>query len=345
MRYGSVPRSFPEWLAFKAGVVPIPILDTVLPAVQGRALIAAGRAGVLRALAEKPDSVADLAARLKLDAECLRLVLRVLESMRYVRRRGDQWSLTRMGKKYFGPQATESYEAFVDYGEAMWRYIDRLGDVLQSGKGIDFHEGQDTQEWTSYQRSMLENARSFAWFVTANTPVAPGARLCLDIAGSHGYVGAMLCEKHPGLRSVVLDRPEALATARELGRGLPWHEHVTFREGDLLRSDFAGEPDVVLLSNILHHFSAETNRAILRRVHQALKPGGAVSIFEIETPPEDAPVDAAGEGFALFFRVTSTSTCFRGEDYTSWLREAGFQNVRVLRSFRMPSRMLVVGRA
>ncbi|MEY4515139.1 MAG: hypothetical protein RLZZ450_7261, partial [Pseudomonadota bacterium] len=54
---------------------------------------------------------------------------------------------------------------------------------------------------------------------------------------------------------------------------------------------------------------------------------------------------AIGDGFALYFRISSTSTCFRGEDYAGWLREAGFLQVRVVRSLRMPSRVLVTGRA
>ena len=40
------------------------------------------------------------------------------------------------------------------------------------------------------------------------------------------------------------------------------------------------------MCNILHHFSEETNRAILKKVHAALRPGGSVGIFDIETPEE-----------------------------------------------------------
>ncbi len=342
MRYTIHPSNLLEWFALKAGSVPRPILDTTLPIIQARALMAANSCGVLRKLAERDMTAPELATVLGLDRECLTLLLRVIAGLDYVARIGSKWALTTHGRRYFGPAAPESYEAFVEYGAAQWRFVEDLEDVLRSGKGIDFHAQQTPAEWQAYQRSMLENAKAFGWFVAQHTPVPSGALSCLDLAGSHGYVGGLLCERHPPMRSTVMDRREALATARTLGEGTSWHRHVNFQEGDLLKDDYGRDRDVVLLCNILHHFSAETNGEVLRRVHDALKPGGAVSIFEIESPEEGQKTDAAGDGFALYFRITSTSTCFRASDYTAWLLQGGFQQPRVVRSIQMPSRMLVV---
>src|SRR5262249_58765995 len=100
---------------------------------------------------------------------------------------------------------------------------------------------------------------------------------------------------------------------------------IAYAGGNLLPDSFgAGALDVALMCNILHHFSADTNRGILARVHAALKPAGTAAIFDIETAPATAPPEAAADAFSLFFRVTSTSACFRGADYESWLNDAGF---------------------
>lgn len=345
MRYGIKPANPAEWLALTLGKIPLPIVDTLVPMVQVRALMAAANSGVLARLASAPASASELAAALSLDPDCLEMVLRVVDSMGYVHRSGSSWSLTAMARRYFGPDATESYEAFVEYCIPQWHFVEQLDGVLRTGHGIDFHEHQTAEEWGAYQRAMLENAKGFAWFVVENTPVRSGAASCLDIAGAHGLVGAMLCEKHPPMRSTVVDRAEALATSRRIGEQEPWGRLVTYREGDVLTADFGSGHDVVLLANILHHFSADTKVEILKRVRAALKPGGTVSIFEIEAPGAGDPAEAAGDALALFFRITSTSACYRGDDYVSWLRAAGFAAPRVVRSFRMPSRMLVVAAA
>src|SRR5262249_7138419 len=120
---------------------------------------------------------------------------------------------------------------------------------------------------------------------------------------------------------------------------------VSYREGDLLTSDFGSGHDVVLLANILHHFTSDMKVEILKRVQAALKPGGTVSIFDIEAPRAGEPPEVAGDALALYFRITSTSACYRGDDYVSWLNAAGFKSARVVRSFRMPSRMLIVAAA
>ena len=112
---------------------------------------------------------------------------------------------------------------------------------------------------------------------------------------------------------------------------------------DRLKDEY-GEADVVILANILHHFSPSVNREILGRARRALKPGGSIGIFDIEAPGKDSPPEAAGDAAALFFRITSNSACFSGEDYTGWLAESGFSKPRVVRSLLLPSRLLAVAR-
>ncbi len=265
--------------------------------------------------------------------------------MGYVELRSGTWSLTHAGRRFFGPKAVEPYEAFVQYGPAQWKMIERLEEVLKSGQGIDFHDSHTAEEWKIYQAAMFENARAFAWFVVDNVPVKAGAKRCIDIAGSHGWVGAALAKKHVGLRSTVLDRREALPTARTIAREHGYADTVAFEEGDLRSGSFGDAIDVALLCNILHHFPAEQNREILKRLRGSMTKGATAAIFEIETPREDAAPDAAGDAFALYFRITSTSTCFRADDYIAWLGEAGFANARAVRSVRMPSRVLVVAEA
>ncbi|MDB4975882.1 MAG: O-methyltransferase family 2 [Myxococcaceae bacterium] len=342
MRYGTIPTRAAEWLALRLGQVPTPMLDTLLGPMQTRTLLAAQRFGLLARLSSRA-SVSTLARELALDEECLGLVLRVLQAMRYVRKRGDTWELSRHGRRYFGPGAPKPCSAFIEHAASQWTMMERLDDVLQSGRGVDFHEHQSQADWDAYQRAMLENAQTFAWFVADNVPVPRGATRCVDLAGSHGFVGAALCRKHRGLRSLVLDRAEALPYAEKLASEYGYDELVRFEEGDVRALPLQEPVDVALLCNILHHFSAAENSQILASVRRSMKPGGSLAIFEIEPPASDAPPDAAGDGLALYFRISSTSACFRGAEYVAWLTGAGFVDTRVVRSVRMPSRMLVLG--
>jgi hypothetical protein len=339
-----IPTRWVERLALRLGQAPQPVLDTLLAPLQARALMAAQRAGVLARLDRAPAPAATLARELGLDAECLTLVLRVLCAMGYVVQRGTIFRLSALGRRHFGARASAPFAAFVDYGPPQWTMIEQLDDVLRTGRGIDFHDRQTPDEWDAYQRAMFENAQSFAAWLTRELPVRRGAEHCSDLAGAHGYVGAALCRKHRGLRSTVYDRAEALPRAAELARQHHYDDVVRFEAHDIRHDALAQGVDVSLLCNILHHFPAPQNRAILQRVRASMRPGGTVAVFEIETPHASAAPEAASDGFALYFRISSSSTCFRGDDYAQWLREAGFVDVRAVRSVRLPSRVLVVGR-
>ena len=344
MRYGIIATRAAEKLALLLGKVPTPMVDAVLAPMQTRTLMVAQRCGLLTRLGAGPASVSMLASELSLDEECLGLVLRVLQVMEYAAVERGQWRLSRQGQRFFGPRAALPCSAFLEHAYSQWTMMERLDDVLKTGRGVDFHEHQTPADWDAYQRAMLENARAFAWFVAEQVPLREGATECLDLAGSHGFVGATLCRKHAGLRSTVLDRREALPQARELAR-LHGYEHlVRFEEGDVRELARTPPVDVALLCNILHHFSAQESADILARVRRSLRSGGSVAIFEIEAPTADAAPDAAGDGLALYFRISSTSACFRAQDYLTWLRETGFVDLRVVRSLRLPSRVLVLGR-
>ena len=345
MRYGTIPRGLKERVATWFGVVPHPMLDVLIAPLQARALIAAQRASVFDALTERAATTSQLATRLGLDASCLDLVLRLLVSMGYVREQGERWALSRLGRKHFGPGAPNPLGDFVAFGGPQWNWISGLDDVLRTGKGVEIHSTLGSADWSLYQRAMAEGARDFETFVAKRLPVARGARLCLDVAGAHGRVGAALCRAHPGLRSVVLERREAIPEARRLAEEAGISDVVSFRECDMLDDDYGETADVVVLANILHHFSPEVNRRILERAKRALKPGGTIGIFDIEAPRAGAPAEAAGDAAALFFRITSNSACFSGDDYIHWLTEAGFENPRVHRTIRLPSRLLVSGLA
>jgi tRNA A22 N-methylase len=46
--------------------------------------------------------------------------------------------------------------------------------------------------------------------------VPRGARDLLDIGGSHGYYSVALCRRHPTLRAVILDLPQAVVHAETI---------------------------------------------------------------------------------------------------------------------------------
>lgn len=342
--YGPIPTSFLERVALALGRVPIPVLDMLYTLMKARAIMAGVRLGIFQAIHEAEDDAAGLAGRLSLDPEVLEMLLRTLVPCGYLVVRDGRFRLSPLARRTMVQGAASDLRGFVLWNYTQWDVISHLEEVVRTGRGADFHRTlTDPEAWGHYQRAMMELARLDAPVVAARVPVRDGARQLLDVAGSHGVLGAALCRRHPPMRSIVLDLPQALPHARELSREAGVQDLVEHRAADIFRDDLGTGHDVVLLSNILHHLDPPACRGLLVRVHAATVRDGTVAIWERDRPQPGSRITDK-EGTALFFRLTSSAAAYSGEEYAAWLGAAGWRDVRVRRPVLSPGAVLITAR-
>ena len=160
-------------------------------------------------------------------------------------------------------------------------------------------------------------------------PVPKGARDLLDIGGSHGYYSVALCRRHEGLSAVVLDLPEAVEHAAPILASEGMGERVVHRVGDALTDDLGTDTfDVVLIAQLVHHFSEEQNRDLARRVARALRPGGVYAILDAFRSPSAKDAGQTGALLDFYFALTSQSGTWSPEEMAAWQRLAGLEPQR-----------------
>lgn len=344
MQYGAIPTNIFERLALWTGKVPVPVMDSLFSIMKARGLMAGVSLGVFEALASQPKSSEVLAAELKLDLTSLQLLLRCMVWSGYLDKSGDLYNLSKLSRDTTVHNANKDLTAFVKWNYVQWRMVEQLEQLLQTGHGVDFHSTMtNPQEWAWYQEAMLEIARFDAPLLAKSVPVKRGARKLLDLAGSHGLLGAAICRKHQQMRSTVIDLPAAVEHAKTLAAREGIADIVEYRTGDIRDAELGNDNDVVLLANILHHFLPEQNLPILKRLRPSMTSDGTIAIWDLETPDPDSK-PSEGDGAALFFRLTSTALCYSGKQYSLWLREAGFDRIRVVRPRMRPGYILVTAR-
>jgi hypothetical protein len=344
MQYGVIPTSLAERLALLVGAVPLPIIDLSFGVLKARMIMAGVRLGVFDALGQQSHTPESLAGALKLDASCLELLLRSLVFGGYLELSGNQYSLSALARKTMIRGAPRELTGFTEWHYTQWEFIAHLETLVRTGAGVDFHATMDDPAtWGHYQQAMLELARFDAPVLAKHVPVRKGATRLLDVAGSHGLMGASIARKHPPLRTTVLDLPAAIPHARRLAQQEGHGDLVEHRAGDLLHDDLGANWDIVLLSNILHHFTPDVVRTIIARAYGALRGGGTVAIWELERPaPGKRPSE--GDGIALFFRLISSAAAYSGEEYAEWLRGAGFIQAKIIRPTLRPGSVLIHAR-
>lgn len=345
MRYGVIPANLLESLALAAGKVPVPAIDALVSLMKTRSIMAGVKLGVFTALAEQALLPAEVAAARQLDPETCELLLRALVFCGYLEQQGPRFALSPLGRDTLLPGARKDFRGYLMWNYTQWELVQQLEGLLRSGQGLDFHHTlEDPEAWANYERAMAEFAREDAPRVAKKVPLRPGARRVLDLAGGHGAFGAAICRKQPGLRSLVIDLPAALASGRALAREMGHDDVVEHQAGNLLEVDFPAPQDVVVLSHILHHFRPEQNLAVLAKAAGVLEKQGTLVIWEIESPDPKRQKADVGDGAALYFRLTSGARAYHGEDYAGWLRQVGFTDIRLHRPLLSPGGLLLTAR-
>lgn len=346
MRYGPIPESASELrLLQTAGGQRVPF-DTLVAPMQTKCLMLAVRLGIFELMSHSSCSCTELAERLDFDEAVLSLLLRMLWGAGYLSREGGGYGLTPLARDHLLRSSRASHVAHTALCEFLWGAIGNMETALREGAGIDVHGYlADVDAWQTYQAAMLEGAWTMARLMVPFIPVSHGALRLLDIGGSHGLYGALICRAHPPMKAEVLELPAAVAHAHSLAKSAGLADVVSHRAGDVLQIDLGEGFDVILLNNILHHFDTQQSRATIERAFRALAPGGTIAVLEYEPPCDRGPPDPLSDTAALLFHAVFGGRCHEAEDYCKWLEESGACDVQVRRSVLIAQHCIIVARA
>src|SRR5215468_12464857 len=333
-----------ERLALTLRLVPTPVFHTIVPMVAVRALLVGTKLGVFEALGQDPLTAVDVAAKLGTEPAATEKLLNALAGLGYLRAGGNGFALSAEARRWLVSDSPRSLRDFILEQEMDIRQrLEHLEDFVRTGHGVQVHEDLSDDAWGVYQRGMRSIAGMSGAEVARRVPVPTGARQMLDICGSHGYYSVVICRRHPGLRSVVLDLPQAIRHAAPLLAREGMGDRVVHRAGDALTDDLGSNAyDIVFLAALVHHFDEETNRELMRRTARALRPGGVVAVWEPLRQDRAKWVRQIGGLLDLYFGFFSRSGTWSSEEIAGWQQGAGLVPRRPIRMWMGPDLALHV---
>lgn len=148
----------------------------------------------------------------------------------------------------------------------------------------------------------------------------------LDLAAGSGVWGIAMAQRSPQVTVTAVDWEKVLGVTHGVVSRYGMADRFQFIAGDLAQVNFGAGYDVATLGHILHSEGVARSRELLRKVFEALKPGGTVIIAEFLV---DA--DRRGPLQALIFGVnmlvhTEAGSTYSFEEIREWLELAGFFN-------------------
>jgi hypothetical protein len=123
---------------------------------------------------------------------------------------------------------------------------------------------------------------------------------------------------------------EITATAEAVKRELantPLATRLSVIDGDLFKDEIPGDHDVVIVANVVHMFSPDTNLTLLNRIRQAVSTGTRLLLIDFWTDPSHTQPIFAALMAAKFHIFSGEGNVYSVEELSQWLSDTGWQMV------------------
>ena len=346
MRLGAIAESLLERLVLKSNTAPEPLLETQIAFSMARSIMVGLKLGLFEAAGEGAQSATDIAQTCATNPGATEKLLNALTGCGYFRFRDGAYALTPKTKKWLLRRSPHNLCDKFLFQFYEWDIVEGYEEFVRTGNPMAGHGGmQGSDFWNLYQRGMRNLAGIAAGEVTNRFPMPPGARDMLDVGGSHGYFSVSLCRRHPDLKSVILDLPEAVRQAAAILAEEKMGVRVALRPGNALTDDLGEESvNIVLMSQLVHHFTDQQNRMLMKKIARALRPGGVCAMLESIRPRKPGDGGQTAALLDLYFAMLSESGTWPIETMQDWLQSSGLKPLKPLWLRTMPGGALVAGR-
>ena len=294
-------------------------------------LLTAVRLDVFSTLDGKPKTARDIAARIAVHEPILSLLLNALVAMRLLSKDGETYANSATAAKHLVRHSAQYIGHLLLLHDAEWNNWGKLEETIRTGqRSVDRHVFETDPELGANVLAVLhrigqQSGPDLAKRLQLNGPVR-----FLDLGGGAGTNAIAFCQVYPELTATVFDLPATLRLTEKTVKEAGLESRITLLPGDFNKDSLGGSYDVVLMSDILHYQTFDTNQALVTKLFAHLTPGGRLVI-------KDRFLDEAGTGpawttaFAVHILVnTQEGSCYKTTDAMQWMTKAGFVSVAEL---------------
>jgi ubiquinone/menaquinone biosynthesis C-methylase UbiE len=301
------------------------------------ALKAALDVSIFTAIAGGAGTTSEIATATGASERGVRIICDTMTVLGFLTKQGDRYEATESTALFLNRNSPAYLGTVTDFifSPAQRRGFDDLSNaVIHGGSQVkgDASMDPDSPMWVQFAKAMVPMMMPTAQMIADQIGFDNDRELMvLDIAAGHGMFGITVAQKYPKAEIFALDWANVLTVATENAEKFGVAERHHLIPGSAFEADFGGEYDLILLTNFLHHFDAQTNTNLLKKIAQALRPDGKV--ITLEFIPNDDRISPPSE--ALFSLVMLAATP-AGDAFTFPELRAMFENAGFSRNEHIP---------
>lgn len=337
MRIKIVPENLAERIALAFNLAPVPLLDTQVAFTAARAIMAAADTGIFEALGKGRKTSAQVADQCKLNAVAAKHLLDCLVGIGYLKWSNEQYALKPKFYKWLLAEYSTNFTGKLRFQISEWNWVGQLEQFVRTGEPLELHKTITKDEWAIYQEGMRDVSIKASEELAQKLKLPASATKMLDIGGSHGLFSIELCKRNPSLSSTILELPGAIESAKAIAARHGLNERIQYRAGNALEEDLGEQQyDLVMINNVVHHFTREQNMKLASKVARALKPNGLYGIGDVIRQQKPGEGGAVASTFGLYFALTSSSGTWSVQEINSWQQHAGLKPQKPVSLMSLP---------
>lgn len=316
---------------------PAPVVDLIDAFRRSKIMFTAVSLGVFDHLADGPADLTTLAQATGTNEEALERLLDACAGLGLLSKETKKYANQPVADAYLRRSSPTTFAGYIMYShKALYLLWGNLEDAIREGshrweqtfgtKGPIFDHHFRSEE---AKRDFLMGMNGFGllsspWVVEA-FDLGKFNRLA-DLGGATGHLPIAACRRYPDLRAAVFDLPAVIEVAREYVKRAGLLDRIDLISGDFFK-DPLPEADLFSLGRIVHDWSEEKIRKLLKKVYDRLPHGGALLIAErLLNEDKTGPLGALTQSLSML-------VCTEGKErtlaeYAALLREAGFSDVQ-----------------
>ncbi len=292
--------------------------------------------GIFDRLHQAPASCSELASDLDCAEHALERLLGFCAAKELIAQGDDgRWRNTPASDRYLRIESPDTLAGYVLCADRMqFRLWAHLEDAVREGTNRWEQEfGRKDGVFDHFFKTKEDKEiflRGMNGFGRISSPLAVAAfdlgryRRMADLGGATGHLVIAACRHYPQMTACVFDLPSVTPVAQRAIAEEGLTERIGTVDGDFFK-DPLPEADIFGFGRILHDWSDEQVRFLLKKTYESLPAGGAVIICEhILNERKDGPATALLQSMNML--VVAEGRERSATEYEALVREAGFSD-------------------
>lgn len=316
-------------------ITPEQIFQTSFGFAPARVLVSGIDLEVFTHIANGKHRVEEIADAIPADRRGVEILLNALVGLNFLIKTNGAYDLTPVSENFLVKGKPAYFGEFAQHVDLLWEPWQNLTEIIRTGKPFQYVENEGEAFFQKLVPKLFVLSYSSAKVAVDVLEVGKKWKnlKILDVGAGSAAWSIAFAETDKGTKVTAQDWPSILKITEEFVNKFGLANRYDYLSEDLRDVDFGRNSnlyDLAILGHICHSEGAERSKELISRISRVIKKGGKILIGDFIVDE-----DRSKAVFPLLFAVnmltaTENGNTFTLSEYTEWLKNAGFVNIRVI---------------